>query len=185
MTGPFATAEELQEYTGVTASGDLARAQSILQMASDLIRGECGQMLSQQDEVDAVIAPTDSVTLVLPERPVTAVTTVKVLGVTVTDYWLDPTNRAMLYRGSMTGTVGMPWVYGATVSYTHGYAESTWQYAELRLMCLEVADRALRSPEAAQSFEPSEETIGWRTRLFLDERQRMRLLAFGAVMVNA
>jgi hypothetical protein len=121
--------------------------------------------------------------LVLPEHPITAVATVTVSGSAVTDYWIDP-NRRMLHRGTILGTVGAPWTYGATVTYTHGYAEDTYQFGQLRTMALEIADRALRSPEAPASFEPSEETIGWRTRMFLDEGQKMRLVNFGAVLVG-
>jgi hypothetical protein len=49
---------------------------------------------------------------------------------------------------------------------------------------MEMTDRALSSREAPATFGPSEETIGWRTRLFLDEQQKSRLLDLGRVGVG-
>jgi hypothetical protein len=182
--GPFATAQEFAEYTGLPYPTEfLARWQSVLQMAADLIRGFCGQTLSivENDTVD--MGPIASPTLVLPEHPITSVSIVLAGGAAVTDYWVDP-NRRLLHRGTILGVVGAPWTQGATVTYSHGYAEDTYQYGQLRTMSMEMADRALRSAEAPASFEPSEEAIGWRTRLFLDEGQKMRLVNFGAVLVG-
>jgi len=177
--GPFATAEEYFELIGQSKPNDLARIQSLLEMASSMMRAECHQTLSVVVGDVAVVYPTVSTFLSLPERPVTAVSQVLVDGVATTDYYVIP-------RGIRSGTMASPgsaWIKGATVTYSHGYAETTDTFALLRMICMEVVDRALRSPEAPSSFEPSEETIGWRARLFLDEQQKMYLKNLGRVLV--
>jgi hypothetical protein len=180
MADPFATATELCEFTGMPIPDDLSRLQSQLQMASAIMRAHCHQTLSPVVGDVVTVYPTVSTFLSLPERPVTAVSQVLVDGVATTDYYIVP-------RGIRSGSVATPgsaWTRGATVTYSHGYAETTDTYALLRQMCIEMVDRAVRSPEAPSSFEPSEETIGWRSRLFLDEQQKMQLKDLKAVRIG-
>jgi hypothetical protein len=180
MAGPFATAEEYYEWIGQSKPSDLARTQALLDSASAAIRAECRQTLSVVTGDVVTVYPTASSFLSLPERPVTAVSQVLVNGVATTDFYVIP-------RGIRSGTVAAPgsaWTRGATVTYTHGYAETTDTFGLLRQMCMEMVDRALRSPEAPSSFEPSEETIGWRTRVFLDEQQKRQLMNLRPVRVG-
>jgi len=188
--GPFATAEEYYEWIGQSKPSDLARTQALLDAASSLIRGFSGQVLSQVANDVIVVAPEfDDTTgrrnppprawgdvIYLPELPVTAVSIV-VDAVTFTAFGF--TAEGTVYR-----TDTKAWTSPATITYSHGYAETSSEFSEIRTICMEMVDRALRSPEAPSSFEPSEETIGWRTRLFLDEQQRMRMPWLGAVSVG-
>jgi hypothetical protein len=178
--GPFATATELSEFTGMPMPDDLARLQAQLEMASAMMRAYCHQTLSFVANDVVTRYPTVSTFLSLPENPVTAVSQVLVDGVATTEFYVIP-------RGIRSGSVAAPgaaWTRGATVTYSHGYTETTDTFALLRSMCIEMVDRAIRSPEAPLSFEPSEETIGWRSRLFLDEHQRMQLKNLGRVFVG-
>jgi hypothetical protein len=188
--GPFATAEEYFEWIGQPKPADLAREQAVLDSASSLIRGHTGQILSQVVGDVIIVQPEfDETTgrrnppprawgdvIYLPELPVTAVTiTVDAVAFTAFGF----TSEGTVYR-----TDSNNWTSPATITYSHGYAETSREFGEIRTICMEMADRALRSPEAPLSFEPSEETIGWRTRMFLDEQQRMRLPWLGAVPIG-
>jgi hypothetical protein len=182
VSGPFVTAEEYYEWIGQSKPSDLARTQALLGAASAEIRGFTDQTLSEVVGDVVVMSPIERDTLLLPERPVTAITQILVSGVAYTDYRF--TREGILKTGATaTTTEGTNWNSGATVTYNHGYAETTDTFALIRMICLEMVDRALRSPEAPSSFEPSEETIGWRTRLFLDEQQKMHLMNLGSVLV--
>jgi len=188
--GPFATAEEYFEWIGQSKPADLAREQAVLDSASALIRGFSGQVLSQVVNDVIVVQPEfDETTgrrnppprawgdfIYLPELPVTAMSIV-VDAVSFTAFGF--TDDGTVYR-----TDNKLWTKPATITYSHGYAETSREFGEIRTICMEMTDRALRSPEAPLSFEPSEETIGWRTRLFLDDQQRLRLPWMGAIPVG-
>ncbi|MGH2374665.1 MAG: hypothetical protein ACRDIC_14515, partial [bacterium] len=81
MSGPFATATEFFEWTGLQVPDDMARIQALLDAASAKIRRYTGQILSEVTADVVVVQPSDRPVLILPERPVTAVTTVLVSGV--------------------------------------------------------------------------------------------------------
>jgi hypothetical protein len=188
--GPFATAEEYYEWIGQSKPSDLARSQVLLDSASAMIRRFTDQTLSQVVNDVIIVQPEfDETTgrrnppprawgdiIYLPEAPVTAVSIV-VDAVAFTAFGF--TTEGTVYR-----TDTKAWTKPATITYTHGYAETSTEFNEIRTICMEMVDRALRSPEAPLSFEPSEETIGWRTRLFLDEQQRISLPWPGAVSVG-
>jgi hypothetical protein len=183
VADPFAIASELAQLGGLSVPDDLARWQMVLELASAEIRDYSGQVLSEVTGDVVVFEPEWSQTLYLPERPVTAVTQVLVEGVATTDYRL--LDERKIVRGSDPNVLtSLSWSRGATVTYNHGYAEMTESYKSVKAICLEVADRALRSPEAPSSFEPSEETIGWRARIFLDEQQKSVLANLGVVAVG-
>ena len=99
--GPFATATEFAEFTGMTLPADLARLQSHLDMASSLIRAYCDQTLSFVTDDVVTVYPRASTLLTLPERPVTEVSDVDVDGTVITDYYVVP-------RGIRSGTVASP-----------------------------------------------------------------------------
>jgi len=181
MVGPFATATEFCEFTGLPIPDDLARFQSHLLMASAEIRGFCHQTLSLVTGDVITRYPTASAFLSLPERPVTAVSQVLVNGVATTDYYVIP-------RGIRSGSVAAPgsaWASGATVTYTHGYAETEPEYGVFRTICIEAAARAIQGPAQGSEFGGvAPEAIGWATQIFLTEGEKAMLMRFRRGLVR-
>jgi len=171
MAGPFATATELAEWTGLPLPPDLSRLQALLNSASGIIRAHCYQTLSVVVDDVFTAYPTVSSFLSLPERPVTAVDTVTVNGVATTAYYIVP-------RGIRSGTLQAPgaaWTSGATVTYTHGYPEGSEAFETFRSVCIEMAKRAYTADEKGQALFlegiPAE-TVGFPTSLFLTPSNR-------------
>jgi len=175
MAGPFATATEFSEFTGLPIPDDLARIQAHLEMASSIIRAYCDQVLSAVVNDVVTVYPTVSTFLSLPERPVTAVSQVMVDGVATTDYYLTP-------RGIRSGSVAAPgsaWIKGATVTYSHGYGETVSEFGVLRTICIEAAARAIQGPTEGPEFGGvAPETIGWATQIFLTQGEMAVLSSF-------
>ena len=147
MADPFATAGELAQYIGSAEPSDLSRVQQLLELASSTIRSFCSQTLSVVVDDVVTVYPTASTLLTLPQRPVTAVSSVMVDGVAETDFYVMP-------RGIRSGTLASPgsaWASGATVTYSHGYAESTEEYKTIKSICLAAASRAYTMNERGQS----------------------------------
>lgn len=101
---------------------DEARVQRLLDLASDVVRAFTGQTFDFVTN-DMVIVRVGDGDLILPQRPVTAVTSVTINGaaLNVAEYRWNSTGR--LYRMPF-GWFGyeLPW-YGleASVTYSHGY----------------------------------------------------------------
>ena len=174
MVGPFATASESCEFTGLPLPDDLARFQSHLLMASAEIRGYCHQTLSAVAGDVVTRYPTASTFLSLPERPVTAVSEVLVDGVAETGFYVIP-------RGIRSGSVASPgsaWTRGATVTYSHGFAETDPEFGVLRTICIESAARAF-APNASGSPEVlgqiALESGGYAPAVFLTQNERETL----------
>jgi hypothetical protein len=185
VSGPFATATEFCEFTGIAMPSDLARLQSHLDLASAMIRGFCAQMLSEVADEQVTLPSVKGTALILPERPVTAISSVLVNSAPVTDYWF--TRAGVLYRGSVSGIVGVDWSYGATVTYTHGYAESDREFAVLRSVCIDVAARAFTMNERSASEAMGStlmESAGYAPETFLTTGEKMSLADFGKVGVG-
>jgi hypothetical protein len=185
VSGPFATATEFCEVTGLTLPSDLSRLQALLQMASAEIRTFTGQTLSQVIDDVVVLEPVERTTLVLPERPVTAVDAVLVNGSVVTDFYF--TRAGLLHRGSVTGTTGTNWSQGATVTYTHGYVETDDVWGTFRSVAIEAAKRAYTFDEDGISLTQGQvltETVGFRTGVFLSTEDKMQLADYGKVLVG-
>lgn len=177
MIGPFATATEFCEFTGIAIPDDLARLQALLQDASSLMRSHSRQTLSFVAGDVIMRYPTASTFLSLPERPVTAVSLVTVDGVAVTDYYVIP-------RGIRSGSVASPgsaWTRGATVTYSHGFAETDPEFGVLRTICIESAARAF-APNASGSPEVlgqiALESGGYAPAVFLTQSERETLSSF-------
>lgn len=186
MSGPFATASELSEYLELPLPNDLSRWQSHLGMASAEIRSFTHQTLSRVTGDVIVLPALERSVLLLPERPVTAITQVQVSGVTISSsaYWF--TRAGLLYSGSI-GVEGANWSYGASVTYTHGYAETTDEFALFRSICISVAARSLllNIDGAAQAMGGFVmETAGFAPTTFLTEGEKMKLADYGMVLVG-
>jgi hypothetical protein len=166
MAGPFATATELAEWTGMALPPDLSRLQALLNSASAIIRAHCYQTLSVVVDDQVTVYPTPSTFLSLPERPVTSVAGVLVDGAPFTAYYVSP-------RGLRSGSLASPgtaWTRGATVTYTHGYPEGSEAFETFRSITIEMAKRAYTADENGQALFQggvSAETVGFPTSLFL------------------
>lgn len=178
MSGPFASAQDLEELTGLVVPR--ARAQTVLQAASDLIREECGQELSQVVGDVETLPGADLPTLILAERPVTAITSVLVAGSAVTDYTFSR-------WGVITRSSEIFWTDGAVVTYTHGFTEADWEFGVLRSVAIDIATRALSLNERGASEAMGStlmESAGFSPEVFLTEGEKMRLSSFGKVLVG-
>jgi len=178
MAGPFATATEICEFSGMSIPSDLSRLQALAHRASAVIRSYCdNQTLSAVTGDVITVYPTASSFLSLPERPVTAVTLVLVNGVATTDYYIVP-------RGLRSGTVASPgsaWTMGATVTYAHGHAESSEAFKAIQSVCIEMVKRAYTADEAGQALSQGGfpvETVGFPTTLFLTQDNKETLRPF-------
>ena len=181
--GPFAAAMELSQITGIPVPDDsagLSRWQALLLAASNIIRAYKGQTLSVVTNDSVVMAPSSSYALFLPEAPVTAVTSITIAGVVkdVNDYVFSRGGR--LWHEDFTA-----WTDGATVVYTHGYAEGTYEFALLRQTVLEMCKRViLGSPETQVFGEVQGEAVpGWGPVL-LSDTELERLTSLGTVAVG-
>lgn len=177
MAGPFATATEVCEVTGLPIPTDLSRLQSLCNGASAVIRAYCNQTLSQVTGDVLTVYPTSSTFLSLPERPVTAVSSVLVNGVATTSYYIVP-------RGLRSGTIASPgsaWTSGATVTYSHGHAETSDAFKAIQAVCIEMVKRAYTADESGQAITHGNipmETLGFPTTLFLTQDNRQTLDPF-------
>jgi hypothetical protein len=186
MSGPFATATEFCEWLGLAVPDDLARIQSLLGAASTEIRGFTNQTLSEVVGDVVTLEPIERDTLLLPERPVTAITALTVSGVAYADYRF--TREGFLIQGATASTTeGTNWSYGATVTYNHGYAETTDTFGLLRSICIESALRAYApnasgSPEVLNSI--ALESAGYAPVVFLTQSEKWKLMSLGPVLVG-
>lgn len=191
MSDPFASAQEFSQFIKVDLPTDLARIQQLLGSASAAIRRYAGQTLSQVvGDVD-ILEAVERDTLILSERPVTTITTVVVNGVTLsasTDYYATDLDKlAGLLRSGKLGSRGTNWSSGATVTYDHGYAESSDEYATIKTICMEAAARAYTLNErSASEFLGSTlaESAGYAPEVFLTPGEKMQLADLGKVLVG-
>lgn len=157
----FATATELGTYLGRTLTTDeTSRATALLGYASAAIKGYCRQTLEQVSADSAVLVGNWGSVLVLPERPVTAITSVTITSTSLTvnsDYVWDGGDR--LYRGSREFVYGdepdpivmrheLHWggpSAQVTVVYTHGWASGDAHLDVPKGICLEMAARAMHT----------------------------------------
>ena len=87
----------------------------------------------------------------------------------------------------MTGTTGEAWVYGATVTYTHGYAEMSDEFGVIRTICIEAASRAYTLNERSASEAMGStlmESAGYSPEVFLTEGEKRALADLGKVGIG-
>jgi hypothetical protein len=96
------------------------RYEAFLDAASAAVRAAAGHPISRVTSTIRLMGRRGP-WLQLPAGPVTAVATVLLDGVAVTDWALYPDDRLFRDAGTWTGTTGRPAV--VTVTQTHGYAE--------------------------------------------------------------
>lgn len=188
MSDPFGTATELSQLLGLNEPTDLARFQQHLAAASALVRRFTGQELSNVTDDVVTLPAIDRTTLILPERPVVSIASVVANSVTLsptTDYWFDA-KPGLLHSGTRI-VEGTFWSYGATVTYTHGYAEFSPEYEAIKAIVLEVASRTITLNERSASEALGGtimETAGYAPETFLTRGEMWELSDFGKVGVG-
>lgn len=144
----------------------IEQAQLVLEGTTAAIRAEANQTITRATTT-ALLMGTWSQDLVLPERPVVAVGTVKLNGIEMSTADYDWEGLQILRRGQLLGRIGVfdgnprrPGAYlGAVghwggpastveVTYTHGYDTAP---ADLKALCLQVAARVILNPQGLQS----------------------------------
>lgn len=139
----YATADELAGY--LQKDLDTYTADQALELASAVFSRRARTWWAPQTSVHTTTAGT---VIVLPNRPVTAVLSVAVNGVTLpVDYTL---RRSRLYRGTgFSALFGDPWAYPpdeVAVTYTYGFAAPT---DEVKAVVLETAAQMYDVPVGA------------------------------------
>ena len=170
----FASVEDLAAYlqrdlTELTDTADLA-----LELATAAIQAEAGQLLTPAIET-ITVAPIGTIVL-LPELPVTAVSTVVVDGVSLAASDYTASTLGVLRRAD-----GAAWAGLVTVTYSHGYGTIP---DDLRAVCVQSAARVLANPGGVQGesvgaysvtyARPGSDSSGGGVLLAADERALVR-----------
>lgn len=186
---PLATLEELITYLGAELE-DEAQASLFLTIATGTIQDELGgQLLVEATDDEFSVRGSAGRTLWLPQRPVTALSNVRVDGgpvLAASTYRWDSSGRLTLYSGAWSSTINLAEPEGGTWggaevlvtgTYSHGYATIP---PSVRGICLALATRGLAAPDAglvtqeslgAWSASYAREAASTLTR---DERRRLR-----------
>lgn len=183
MSDPFASAQDFSQFIGVSLPTDLARMQQLLASASAAIRRYAGQTLSSVAQDIVSLNPVADDTLLLPERPVTAVSGVVIGAIPVsgTNYRVDGPRGFLIrtdwrwWNGSETPASMNP-VY--TVTYDHGYLEDSDEYVTIKTICMEAAGRAytLNERSASETIDSTVmESAGYAPEVFLTMGEKMQL----------
>lgn len=162
----FATETELEAYTGTSIATD--RAVLLLDLATGAIQAYTGQTITYVASHSMTLPGNFGHELVLPERPVTSVTSVTLgdtLLVADVDYVWNGQDR--LLRGTKVDGIlsvnGPDWLIngwgdwggpGAEVTVVHGHGFQVIPN-DIKGVCLALAARSLSSPDGVNS-----ETIG-------------------------
>lgn len=141
----FCTVDDLEAFLKLTIADDDASALRAIREASAAIQDYTHQLLEAVAGDVVEIDGLGAVQLVLPEAPVTAISSVKEDGVLVAATYYKWKPSGVLYR------VGRAWTAGfanVEVTYSHGYAELPQKIVDV---CTRVAARsyqaALRAAE--------------------------------------
>lgn len=126
----FATPAELEIYMGQTLDAPtFTRAQFMLDLATDRIRGYTGQTISRATSTVTVFP--NRFSLFLPQRPVVSITSIKYGTTTITGWTLTPAG-AVNHRH---------WPGPVVVTYTHGYTATP---GDIKKVCLDMAMSGMR-----------------------------------------
>jgi hypothetical protein len=166
---PFATPDELRAFLDNPAIPQ-AQAEWLVDWGSASVRAEVGQTVNVVEDDEVVLDADGSEMVLLPELAVLGVTSVSLGDVLVEPHHYDWSKSGCLWR------VGGGWRYASgawsrevqtrqwpwrpralTVVYDHGWGPQTPQWQAARQVALEIAAKALRSPEG---LELQSERIG-------------------------
>jgi hypothetical protein len=172
---------------------DPSRLQALLRATSEIIRGVTGQVLSTVVGDVITVQPEFSFTygirnpspravgdvIYLPERPVTVVA-MTVDAVSFTGFSFNA-------EGVVWRTDGLWWNKAATITYDHGYAETSSEMQEIKSIVIDAATRAytLNERGSGEAFGMElMESRGFAPAIFLLPNEMMRLDSFSAIGVG-
>jgi len=183
MTWP--TVDDLAQYANVTFDdGASAAAAVVLELLKAQAQAEARSRIEEVADDEVVLRGTWDYELRLPERPVTAVSSVSFVRqnappYVVPVYWWTP--HGSLFRGrqlqwpllsAAEPPVDAPWGPGyldwlgpealVKVTYTHGYAEIP---ADVRAVILQAARRTLANPDAVEGERVGSYEVTYARRL--------------------
>lgn len=142
----FADSATLASFTG-DDDLDGVRGTLLLESASAIMRNHCRQTLDLVSNDEVELRGTALKRLVLPERPVVDVTSVKVDGTALDSDDYDRV-RDGLWRNARWG--GKDTLI--EVTYSHGFAANSAAMEVFKAVCLQVAARAAANPQSFNSF---------------------------------
>jgi hypothetical protein len=173
----FATVAELEGFLGTSGLG--TRGTAMLGYASATIRLYCHQDLeATAGRQEEWAGEWDRYYLEVAQRPITALSAVTIDAVAFTDYW------ANYISGQIWKTDGTAWDEGPIlVTYDSGYAAGSDEMEGLKIICLEVAARALTGPPETFGLE-TQELRGVAPAVFLTEEEKRHLDRFSMVGVG-
>lgn len=157
MGDMLATAEQLgilMQDTGLDA--DLATL--LLELATGEVQGMAGQRLVAVEDDSTVLIGSTATVLELPQRPVTAVTSVTIDGDAVTD-WTWPGQARWLHR-----TCGWGHLSTVVIVNDHGYASDDWRLVPAQNATLGLAREAAVNPSGAESESIDDYRIQYAAR---------------------
>jgi hypothetical protein len=149
---PFISHDDLGAYLEQTFTGGELLVKLALDGACEAVRQELHRVLNLVVDEDIVLNPTWTQELILPERPVHAVSLVTIDGGSVDDANLElDVERGVLYL--LDGSLWWSARRGITLTYTHGYALDEVDVdgtivrvpANIRLVALRLAAAVYRS----------------------------------------
>lgn len=155
----LATESDLTARIGALTVAQQARVAALLEDASCEVRDFCGQEISQVVG-DQQILSCHGLRIILPQRPVTAVTAVELVDgaafITVSGWAWDGRDEIDLIGATVASA---PTYDGATfrVTYTHGYPAGQIPNAVLRTVC-GMVNRTLTAPSLVEGL--TGESIG-------------------------
>lgn len=175
----FVSPTDLKTFLGVDDI-DAARAQMFIEIVTDAIRGWCRQDVSPAVEDDvATLQGNGEEKLLLPQIPVTAVTSVEVDGTALSGTQFSWRASGVLRRLDATwGTESVPAV--VEVTYDHGYDLAP---PRVRGVCLAAAGRAytLRDSPTAESLDGLSEAAGFSPEMVLTPAERRTLTRYRVI----
>lgn len=143
------------------APADYLRLEQALDLASNKIRGETRQILTEVEDDTFEVRGTWASLLWLPERPVTDITSITLstgatdLDLPVGTFTFSPDGEVRIGRADDIGLPVVNWPDGTfgfggpnailTFVYNHGYSPDNMP-GELHSMCLELASRQVTQP---------------------------------------
>lgn len=156
----LATAGDLEARLGLDLTvEETTRAETLLGLASDLIRRETGQQISLVADDSLVRRGTSSDRLRLPQRPVVSVASVSVAGQAVpSEQWYVSGDELVRRRGAWGDADDE-----VVVVYDHGYAAGQIP-AEARAICLEAVVRVWVNPGAVNQEGYGSEQVTYPSR---------------------
>jgi hypothetical protein len=142
---------------------EVGMALRLLELASDGVRSHTGQVFDFVADDTVTIEPDLEGHLWLPQRPVTAVTSVTVMGTTLGPTAYGWARDGLLAHSYWSGNAQVPWtLYPATVVYSHGYTELP---GDVRLATAELVATSMANPSGIVS-----ESLGVYSVRYLNNR---------------